>query len=310
MKSVNAQVQPYNEGKMEGYQVAEQKWIDDGSTCSDAWKLEDNYDAYFIRGVYSNAPGENWEERLLGRGARDGVREFVAETQKECFEFPDVQCETLAWAAAKGIGRTLCPDTRYSATRGIAPKWTENCRLIAINICKGEMAEAVAAACPFSRAVTTRDILRLQRKCKREVSKLLNPGVRRRNQGRPSQQGGMRHLRGISNYKDTTHNKDTPNTGEGSSPSDIASRSTGKDEEEQDIRKITIDEPCNKEEFPLSFSECAANACDEACGSIVLPPCKARCYGNSRDGVLSCTVLSTGQNGGAGSGVDAWKVGC
>ena len=78
MKSVNAQGQPYNEGKMEGYQVAEQKWIDDGSTCSDAWKLEDNYDAYFISGVYSNVPGDNWEERLLLRGARDGVREFVA----------------------------------------------------------------------------------------------------------------------------------------------------------------------------------------------------------------------------------------
>lgn len=43
---------PYDTGYAEGAQAAEQRWLDEGYTCSDAWGVDDDYDTHFINGIY------------------------------------------------------------------------------------------------------------------------------------------------------------------------------------------------------------------------------------------------------------------
>lgn len=179
----NAQ-DPYDEGKEEGYQVAEQKWIDDGHVCADAWKLDNNYYAYFIEDIYAYDPDDNWEEELFKEGAQDGVLEFVDDKQEYCLDDPELQCNPLGYAAAKALGREWCGakgGSRHS-------EWEQNCRLAAINVCKGKMSEAVAEACPIppNVAPTTGEVLELAGKCEDKVNQMLDGKmIRRRRMGRP-----------------------------------------------------------------------------------------------------------------------------
>ena len=96
---------------------------------------------------------------------------MVTQKEKECFHDSAEECVDLGNAAARIIAYDHCASKFGSAASSSPKKWRRECRDAAIDQCRGSMFNQFKKECESSPS--TRDLQRLQDKCKNEVLSMI-----------------------------------------------------------------------------------------------------------------------------------------
>ena len=137
----------FDDGLREGRRAGEKLWHDMGGDCANAWR---NFKTSINREIKNrgwNTSNGNWKSNSYNNGARKGMQEVLSKYEKKCFhDSPDEapECIALGNDAASMIAYNFCFDPINELDY---ESYGTNCRIVAINQCKGQVYGKVRSYC-------------------------------------------------------------------------------------------------------------------------------------------------------------------